>query len=148
MSSTSSNTFALQCFNPVGALAPITTQRDQTMLDDIQKLWAIGLSVNEIAKKIGVTKGVISGMIHRAKKEGVVFSPRKSGIVRKRSVSKTVDKKPKPTSNIVKLRHDSCRYILNSDMTAPIFCSNVIHHRSYCEEHARLCYIPIVRKAK
>jgi hypothetical protein len=118
------------------------------MLQDIQKLWANGLSVNEIAKKMSVTKGVISGIIHRAKKEGVVFSPRKTGVVRKKSVSKTTDKHPKPVSNIVKLKHDSCRFILNSDMTQPIFCSNVIHHRSYCEEHARICYVPIVRKAK
>ena len=118
------------------------------MLDDIKKLWATGLSTNEIAKKIGVTKGVVSGIMHRAKKEGVKFAPRTTGVVRKRSVSKSVERKEKPVSNIVKLKHDSCRYILNSDMTAPIFCSNVIHHRSYCEEHARLCYIPIVRKAK
>jgi len=118
------------------------------MLNEIQQLWKQGLSVNDIAKKLDVTKGVISGIIHRAKKDGVKFEPRTTGVVRKRSVSRTIERKPKPVSNVVRLKHDSCRYILNSDMTAPIFCSNTIHHRSYCKEHARLCYIPIVRKAK
>lgn len=118
------------------------------MIEDIQKLWATGLSVNDIAKKMGVTKGVISGIIHRAKKEGVVFAPRTSGVVRKRSISKTIDRNPKPVSNIIKLKADSCRYILNNDMTAPIFCSNTIDQRSYCKEHALICYVPMVRKAK
>ena len=118
------------------------------MLDEIKKLWAKGLSVNEIAKEFGVTKGVVSGVMHRAKKEGVVFAPRTSGSIRKRSISKTIDKKEKPVSNVVKLRHDSCRFILNNDMSQPIFCSNTIHYRSYCEEHAKICYVPIVRKAK
>lgn len=118
------------------------------MIEEIQALWQRGFSVQEIGDKLGVTRGVISGKIHRAKLTGIQFTSRKTVPTKKSiGVREGIKIEFKPTQ-ITSLRREQCRFILNEDAKNPIFCEGVIHYRSYCEDHAKLCYVPIVRKQK
>lgn len=45
---------------------------------------------------------------------------------------------------LVDLDIRSCRYIISpNDARTPIYCGKEIANRSYCAEHARICYIPL-----
>jgi GcrA cell cycle regulator len=45
-----------------------------------------------------------------------------------------------------KLTPRSCRYVVSGDKAADyLFCGKVKAKGSYCEEHARICYSPLVR---
>jgi len=45
-------------------------------------------------------------------------------------------------NGILSLRWWSCRYITNNDMSRPEYCCEKIVRGSYCQKHAKLCYLP------
>lgn len=118
------------------------------MIEEIQALWQQGFSFQEIGDKLGTTRGVISGKIHRAKLAGVQFTPR-AIVPKKKSIGvrEGIKVNLKPTQ-ITSLKREQCRFILNEDAKNPIFCEGVIHYRSYCEDHAKLCYVVTGGKKK
>jgi hypothetical protein len=111
------------------------------MIKEIVELWNKKYTTNQIAKELGITRGAVAGHIFRARREGMNVRERPAVII----------KKEKPTTvrfdnEIIRLKIDSCRYIMNDDMTKPIFCGDTISRRAYCETHAKLCYIVSERK--
>ena len=123
----------------MGAKAP-TQPNETNMIKDIQEMWNTGLSVAEIGRKLNVTKGVISGIIHRAKKEGVEFTQRT--VTRPRPTGMKYDKGKKT----VRLPPGGCKFITNDDTRSAIYCGEPISRYSYCEHHASICYIKTEKK--
>jgi hypothetical protein len=105
------------------------------MIKEILELWNKNYTTTQIAKELGVTRGAVAGHIFRARRDGMGVKERPAVVVRKKPTEVQFD------NNITRLRIDSCRYILNDDMTKPIFCGDPISRRAYCETHAKLCYI-------
>jgi hypothetical protein len=137
----------------------------------IARMWdTTGLSATEIGKAIGVTRGVVMGVIHRFKLNGRVFHRKKKEPVtvahpKKEEppvVEETIEVKkpelvpklkpepvPKPVQETLKLglqiwdlKRTSCRYILGPVNGAhTLYCGEPVVGRSFCEQHQRLCYI-------
>ena len=119
------------------------------MIEKIQTLWNAGQTINQIAHCLQSTRGKISGLMYRAKKEGMIFAEHKTDTaIREKRVIR--DKKAKVKAKrilvsfdneIPRLKYNECRFIVNVDSSNPIFCKSPISRVSYCEEHANLCFI-------
>lgn len=110
------------------------------MIKEILELWNKKHTTTQIAKELGITRGAVAGHIFRARRDGMNVRERPAVIIRKPPTTVHFD------NEITRLRIDSCRYILNDDMTKPVFCGDPISRRAYCETHAKLCYIVSERK--
>ena len=105
------------------------------MIKEILELWNKKYTTTQIAKELGITRGAVAGHIFRARRDGMNVRERPAVIIRKPPTTVHFD------NEITRLRIDSCRYILNDDMTKPVFCGDPISRRAYCETHAKLCYV-------
>jgi hypothetical protein len=102
------------------------------MEDDIKILWDKGLTMSQIAKELGVTTGTVAGKINRRRE---MFTPR--------TPQKYQEYRPIGNSRaILALNPNTCRFITNDDTSKPKYCLAPVKRRSYCEEHAALCYLP------
>jgi hypothetical protein len=112
------------------------------MINDIKNLWDQGYTLTQIARHLKTTRNVIAGKMHRAKQGGMDFEKRTSAIIRKVAspVSSNLN------NQITRLRADNCRFILNDDTSNPVYCCEPIDRRSYCKQHADLCYMKPERK--
>lgn len=128
----------------------------------ILEMWEQGKSGGEIANELGVTRSSIMGRIHRMRNESNIkyrakkISLKSDRIVRTRDKAKPYKKlrvfvpfeqvisKPKSGVSILDLQYWSCRYIIGDPKTPldKIYCGQVSEHRSYCKDHAQLCYQP------
>lgn len=128
----------------------------------ILEMWEQGKSGGEIANKLGVTRSSIMGRIHRMRNESNIkyraqkISVKSDRVVRTRDKAKPYKKsrtfvpvdqvipKPKHGVNILDLQYWSCRYIVGDPKTPldNIYCGQVSDHKSYCKDHAQLCYQP------
>jgi hypothetical protein len=102
------------------------------MENDIKILWDKGLTMSQIAKEMGVTVGVIAGKINRRREMFAPRTPIKYQLHRPIGNSKA----------ILALNTNTCRFITNDDTSKPQYCLAPIKRRSYCEQHAALCYLP------
>jgi len=127
--------------------------------EKIAKLWETGLSSSKIARKLGVTKNVVIGVIHRLKTSGKVLHrketktaktivptkrERKLGIkvkVKWVPILTEFDEPADENVTIEQLRFQSCRYIIGEVNGAKtIYCGKPKKGRSFCEQHLKLCY--------
>jgi GcrA cell cycle regulator len=130
------------------------------------KMWSEGFTGSEIGAKIGKTRNAVIGKINRLRKNGfIAYGDRlkaqkiKENIAEKKKARlvqikvadleklpfDTAEAAPKPRQPVMfdGLRPDSCRYVINDGNAGNfIFCNKVKKVRSYCEEHAKICYIP------
>jgi len=122
--------------------------------EKIRILWNSGKTGAEIGAMYGVSRCSIIGLINRMKAKGAdVFGKPKIKKPKAPRIKKTMKvvapiKKTRPTINLaenielIDLTPRSCRYVVSEVDASPIlFCGKEIEHRSYCEEHAKICYI-------
>jgi hypothetical protein len=102
------------------------------MEDDIKTLWDKGLTMSQIAKQMNTTVGTVAGKINRRRE---MFAPRTP-------IKYQTNRPSKNPEGILKLNSNTCRFITNDDTSKPKYCLAPIKRRSYCEEHAALCYLP------
>lgn len=131
------------------------------------ELWNAGLSGNEIAKQLGITKNVVVGKVHRARIAGHDVKVKGTGGNNKTSKpdKKQIKRRPKVTkaekpSNVIKLlpfhfvpktvvpghieiqdlSQDQCKYPMRQSKAGIwLFCGE--HTNStYCKKHHAMCY--------
>lgn len=147
----------------------------EEMIDGLKQMWKEGLTTNEIAKRLGVSKNSIVGKVHRLalkarpspikKKEEVVAT--KTTVVKEETVKKApkaVKTEPVATVTVAKTptkKKDSCLKLTELDNHTcrwPIgdpkddnfcFCGKTIRGgQTYCEEHAAIAYVKPIKKDK
>ena len=126
------------------------------MIEKIQAMWNAGQTIDQIAHCLQSTRGKIAGLMYRARKEGMIFAEHKTdAAIREKRVIR--DKKAKvKTRRIVvdfdneipHLKYNECRFIVNADLSRPIYCKAPISRVSYCAGHAALCYVSAKGKQK
>jgi hypothetical protein len=113
------------------------------MINDIKHLWDQGYTLTQIARYLNTTRNVIAGRMHRAKQGGMDFERRAATVVRK---TQSVTPRVELENPITRLRFGECRFILNDDTSNPVYCCEPIDRRSYCKQHADICYMPAEKK--
>lgn len=143
---------------------------DDKTVNMIIDLWNEGYSAGEISHKLKVTRNMVMGKISRLRASGMSLrtAPKKlqrakkvevktkNGWVKKKETKKkpaavglqpieqfVFDYGPIETNiDIMQLTPRSCRYIIDNDRRrGALYCGEPKHYRSYCEAHAKLCYI-------
>lgn len=139
----------------------------------LRKLWAQGLTANEIAKKLGVTKNAIVGKVHRLclkarpspiKTKGIENTeieamqpidilqedPHEEDIVAEIAVVEEAKKNNKKTGNVklVDLDSHTCRWPIGDPRDEDFcFCGKKVKSgQTYCDEHAVMAYVKANRK--
>lgn len=150
----------------------------EEMVSDLKKMWDEGLTTNEIAKRLNVSKNSIVGKVHRLnlkarpspikkKEEVVAEKPAVAVAVAEESTkspSKTIKKisiSPMQISGESKPKKDSCIKLTELDSHTcrwPIgdprddnfcFCGKTVRSgQTYCEEHSAIAYVKPVKKDK
>ena len=134
----------------------VEMNRDPTslalLLDAIAARW-LDLSQREIAAKLGIAAGTVSGLVMRARRRGdrrfpsrpnpgrISFEPRRTkskAKVRKVKPAAIVESEPEAEPLPVpfaRLRAGQCKYVVNA--TKPfLFCAKPAPHGNYCASHA------------
>jgi hypothetical protein len=119
------------------------------MIEKIQAMWNAGQTIDQIAHRLQSTRGKISGLMYRARKEGMIFAEHKTDTaIREKRVIR--DKKARVKTQriavdfdneIPRLKFNECRFIVNTNLSRPIYCKAPISRVSYCETHASLCFV-------
>lgn len=150
-------------------------QKDE-MNNKIVAMWNANMTSSEIAKALHITRSAVMGRVSRLREKGVALrSIQKIKPAIKREVKTrrgwVMKKQPKPKSapvisldqftldipepptdiSIMELKENSCRYVIGSDRRrGALYCGKPKARRSYCEEHAKLCYVivPLERSDK
>lgn len=104
-------------------------------IKQIQDLLLDGLSYQKVADKLGVTKNVVIGRMSRYIKKGGDFARSKKSKTIKHQVEHPVN--PIGGISILDLRNDSCRFMIGEHR----YCGQDVVMQSYCESHAKECYI-------
>jgi hypothetical protein len=140
------------------------SDQDKKILD----LWENGHSATEVGNHFNMTRNAIMGRVYRARQAGMLEAkykidpetikskPKKTKKTSQKYV--TLKKKTKPLPilptlepspeskkepvGILDLKPSSCRYIVNDNISKPLFCGSPKKIRSYCKQHADLCYVP------
>lgn len=140
----------------------------------IIELWEKDYSGAQIAKELCMTRGAVMGKIARLRKRNLVAYKMSAKVVLKGVKSNTLKKvkefnayprmfrgklpptplpemppiKDKPIG-FFELTPFTCRYIVNDGKPSQfLFCDKPKVIRSYCDEHAKLCYLPPKKKEK
>ena len=123
-------------------------------------LWQEGKSSGQIAESLNITRNSVMGIIHRAKRDGLSLRSGPQTVLKKKAPIKEklkpavkkvavikvekpqLETKPKKGKTLDDLRHGDCRYIISMhDTYGAVYCSDPIEKASYCDAHAKLCYI-------
>lgn len=140
--------------------------------DKIMKMWTEDMTSSEIASQIGMTRGAVMGKVYRLIRRGLLFKktagkgnitlkqpgvenkPAPKQVKKLRRISPKYlavkyDQPPKDGLTILELTENSCRYIIgNQPPEKSVYCGKKKKVGSYCEDHARLCYIPATIKPR
>lgn len=132
------------------------------MVKDLKKMWDQGLTTNEIAKNLGVSKNSIVGKVHRLnltarpspikKKddenivaETVAVSEKKSVEAPAETKSLNVEKKIGSSAclKLTELDNHTCRWPIGDPRDDNFcFCGKKIRGgQTYCEEHSAIAYV-------
>jgi len=122
------------------------------VIDAVATLWAENRPLSEIAEAVGVSRSVVAGAIHRARRNGDRRFPSRPNPTPKPSASK--DRKVKPSAPVaeasvkpvrfVDLRPGRCHWPINDAPRGQtnlfLFCGASVATRgeSYCPRHAEL----------
>jgi hypothetical protein len=101
---------------------------------EILSLWNAGKTSSMLAKMAGVSRSAIIGRITRLRNKGYNVR-RQAAHAPRRSIS--CEGKPE----LLTLRENDCRYITGQNAHGAVYCKQPKHYKSYCEEHAELCYV-------
>lgn len=144
--------------------------KDVETVNRIVEMWNAGKSAGEIAHHFKVTRNQVMGKVSRLRKEGVFLRTAASPLARVKVIEVKTDrgwKKRKDTTrppvavslkpieqfvfdfgpvetniDILQLTPHSCRYIVGEDRRrGALYCGEPKSYRSYCETHAKLCYV-------
>jgi len=143
-------------------------------VEQLRKMWSEGLTANEIAKKLGVTKNAIVGKVHR-----LCLKARPSPIKSKDNVVETTVVQPETeivseeiyedeligqsvelpqvseqkvckgnNVKLVDLDSHTCRWPLGDPRDDDFcFCGKKVRSgQTYCDEHSAVAYVKAVRK--
>jgi GcrA cell cycle regulator len=142
---------------------------------ELRRLWDKGLTANEIAKKLGVTKNAIVGKVHRlclkarpspikpktdeneelvveTTEEIIVAEPVEETITEVVEVEEVADKKSKKSetdrTKLIDLDSHTCRWPIGDPRDDDFgFCGKKVRvGQTYCDEHAAIAYVKSVRK--
>ncbi len=146
------------------------------MVEQLQKMWSEGLTANEIAKKIGVSKNSIVGKVHRLclkarpspikKKEDnvesidvsqsemiddiqVESSVAEEKLETKAPVAASERKKTTRTEiKLVELDSHTCRWPIGDPRDDDFcFCGKKVRTgQTYCDEHSAMAYVKALHK--
>ena len=147
----------------------------EEMIDNLKQMWKEGLTTNEIAKRLGVSKNSIVGKVHRLnlkarpspikkKEENTTSEPvvtkEEASKQSTKSVKKIVvtpvnmscdhTKKKDSCLKLTELDNHTCRWPIG-DPKDDNFCfcgKNVRSGQTYCEEHSAVAYVKPVKKEK
>lgn len=144
-------------------------------LEEAIKMWNTGKSSSDIARYFGVTRNTVIGKIKRARDKGMNVvqkapykpHPRYEKPLKRAQVPKLKLPADKPRSlQIVKetrmemtspspkglriweLSNDMCKYPVHTDGHDTHYFCGADTDKTYCEEHAKLCYNRDVNKPK
>lgn len=145
-------------------------------VEELRRLWDKGLTANEIAKKLGVTKNAIVGKVHRlclkarpspikTKSEGEVVQPAvatQESVVETEvaeevvaepinvTVTEPITKKHDSFGHVrlVDLDSHTCRWPLGDPRDEDFgFCGKKVRAgQTYCDEHSAVAYVKATRK--
>ena len=145
----------------------------EDMIDRLKQMWKEGLTTNEIAKQLGVSKNSIVGKVHRLnlkarpspikKKEqepNIESTPQKEEKAKAPIKSiKTVDikniniasdncKKKDSCLKLTELDNHTCRWPIGDPRDDNFcFCGKAIRSgQTYCEEHSAIAYVKPIKK--
>lgn len=135
-------------------------------INQIIDMWNRGCTSGDIATQLKMTRDAVMGRITRLRGKGIMLRtqcktpksncPNKIKLKTKedrvinvptvtyaKPVQLVFDYGPIDTgTDITQLFPESCRYIVGHDRRrGALYCAGVKHYRSYCKEHADLCYI-------
>jgi len=138
-------------------------------VEKLRQLWAQGLTANEIAKKLGVTKNAIVGKVHRLcltarpspikskEPEPAEIQESSSAAGDKVTESQIDDNPDKNTSDakeeltnikLVDLDSHTCRWPIGDPRDDDFcFCGKKVRSgQTYCDEHSMQAYVKALRK--
>ncbi len=144
------------------------------MIDGLRKMWKQGLTTNEIAKQLGVSKNSIVGKVHRLnltarpspikKKEDSAQDPQKMApesadtktAVKKITINPVEIKKTAMAATgkdsgclkLTDLDNHTCRWPMGDPRDDNFcFCGKKVRSgQTYCEEHAAIAYVKPIKK--
>lgn len=133
-------------------------------VEKLRQLWAQGLTANEIAKKLGVTKNAIVGKVHRLcltarpspikNKDTAEELPQQPDLIEKIE-EKPVEEVVKPRKNeeltnikLADLDSHTCRWPIGDPRDDDFcFCGKKVRSgQTYCDEHSMQAYVKALRK--
>lgn len=143
-------------------------------VEELRRLWDKGLTANEIAKVLGVTKNAIVGKVHRlclkarpspikvkGEEEQIVTEAIEVTVIEETEeapIENTVEQEPqevKPASpadgnkvKLVELDSHTCRWPIGDPRDDDFgFCGKKVRTgQTYCDEHAAMAYVKAVRR--
>ena len=134
----------------------------EKMVEDLRQMWIEGLTANEIAKKLGVSKNSIVGKVHRLcltarpspikRKEDMVAEAEfvfeetvkpEEKIVPVKEPVVTQSSEAKGKVKLVDLGNHTCRWPLGDPRDEDFsFCGKKVRAgQTYCDEHSVMAYI-------
>ena len=145
------------------------------MVKELEKMWQNGLTTNEIAKHLGVSKNSVVGKVHRLsliarpspikKKEEEAQLPLVQPVKKPHQKQKdesakevcpqestpVLTEKPVTTKGCIKLSElnsHTCRWPIGDPKDDHFcFCGNKVRAgQTYCDEHAAIAYVKPVKK--
>ncbi len=144
------------------------------MIDGLRKMWKQGLTTNEIAKQLGVSKNSIVGKVHRLnltarpspikKKEDASPDSQKTAqestdtktVVKKITINPVEIKTTMPAAGkdsgclkLTDLDNHTCRWPMGDPRDDNFcFCGKKVRSgQTYCEEHSAIAYVKPVKKS-
>ena len=133
-------------------------------VEKLRQLWAQGLTANEIAKKLGVTKNAIVGKVHRLcltarpspikSKDAEEEIPQQPDLIEKIE-EKPVEEvaKPRKTEELTNIKladldSHTCRWPIGDPRDDDFcFCGKKVRSgQTYCDEHSMQAYVKALRK--
>lgn len=136
-------------------------------VEKLRQLWAQGLTANEIAKKLGVTKNAIVGKVHRlcltARPSPIKVKDSEQELPLEQPVEEVkeaiepqpVEESPKPRKaeeltniKLVDLDSHTCRWPIGDPRDDDFcFCGKKVRSgQTYCDEHSMQAYVKALRK--
>ncbi len=147
----------------------------EEMIDDLKQMWKEGLTTNEIAKRLGVSKNSIVGKVHRLnlkarpspikKKEEnpapvtvvseETSAKKTSGTIKKINITavNVISAKPQKKDSCIKLTEldsHTCRWPIGDPRDDNFcFCGKAVRSgQTYCEDHSAIAYVKPIKKEK
>lgn len=140
------------------------TERDHMII----RLWESGMTGGDIARELGTTRSAVLGKLRRLRLDGHVSykmnakvdlkeaTPKKLKAAKSFNLNKKISRfvlpptplpKPRPIKHepikFMDLTPFSCRYVVNDGHASTfLFCGKLKVKGSYCEDHAKICYMP------